>query len=500
MAAGAGAAAAVVPHLSLFEDDATPRLTDIRNARPTLVQQSEWPAPAIITRAQWGANEAIREPGQEYDSVVEKIVVHHTGTPTPSDAAAHLRGIYASAVAGEYIDVQYNWLIGPDGAIYEGRWATDYPPGATHTGELNGQNVRGGHAERHNSRTIGIAIIGDYSNVAPSGPAISSLIALITWKCARWGIDPTGASPYVNSVGATETIANITSHRETKNAFGDGTTCPGEPLISMLPSIRATVASRIADGATGYWVASKEGRLLNFGSLPDMGDTRRLGISSQIMGLSAHPSGMGYWLVGRDGGVFTFGAASFFGSMGATRLNQPMIGMSASATGNGYWLVALDGGVFSFGDARFYGSMGAVKLNAPILGLCPTPSGAGYWLYARDGGMFSFGDARFFGSTGGLRLNKPIVAMAARPQGDGYWLVAEDGGVFSFGAAQFFGSGASYSLRGPVVGMVPTTTGNGYALLVRDGGVLAFGDAPFLGSAAGRVTEAVGIAGRLKPN
>ncbi len=71
--------------------------------------------------------------------------------------------------------------------------------------------------------------------------------------------------------------------------------------------------------------------------------------------------------------------------------------------------------------------------------------------------------------------------------------------MFSFGAAQFFGSGASYSLRGPVVGMVPTTTGNGYVLLVRDGGVLAFGDAPFLGSAAGRVLEAVGIAGRLKP-
>jgi hypothetical protein len=498
IAAGAGAAAVVAPRLQRWH--AHEAGTDLGNAASIAARRPDWPAPTIITRAQWGANEAMRKGGQEYDSVVEKIVVHHTGTPNPvTDGAAHLRGIYATAVAGEYIDVQYNWLIDPAGNIYEGRWATDYPAGAVHTGELNAQNVRGGHAERHNSRTIGIAIMGDYSNISPSDAAMSSLLTLLTWKCARWGIDPTGASPYVNSVGATESIANICSHRETKQAFGDGTTCPGDPLINQLPGIRAQIASRLADGSTGYWIAAREGRLFAFGSLPDQGDTRRLGLPAQIIGVTAHPSGLGYWLVGRDGGVFTFGAAQFFGSTGGIKLNSPMIGMASTHDGAGYWLVAGDGGVFSFGNARFYGSMGGFRLNSPVLGLCPTPSGAGYWLYARDGGIFSFGDARFFGSTGGMRLNQPIVTMAARPQGDGYWLVAADGGVFSFGNAQFYGSGAGYTLRGPVVGMIPTTTGRGYLLVVRDGGVLAFGDAPFLGSAAGRVTEAVGVAGRLTP-
>src|SRR5258708_3800452 len=43
--------------------------------------QPSWPVPPIVTRAQWGCNEALRKPGQSYNTVVEKIVVHHTVTP-----------------------------------------------------------------------------------------------------------------------------------------------------------------------------------------------------------------------------------------------------------------------------------------------------------------------------------------------------------------------------------------------------------------------------------
>ncbi|MGQ0823960.1 MAG: N-acetylmuramoyl-L-alanine amidase [Actinomycetota bacterium] len=491
LAGGASVALAITPVLRT----SGARPVDIAGARPVLSPRPDWPAPAIVTRGEWGANEAIREGGQEFDGGVEKLVIHHTVTPNnPGDPAGVLRSIYEHAVAGEYIDLQYNWMIDHNGRLYEGRWATDYPSGVAHTGERNGANVRGGHALAHNSRTIGVAFMGTYTDVAPPGPAIESLITFLTWKCARWGIDPLGATPYVNGDGNTVVIPNICGHRDTK-----ATTCPGAPLWSMLPDIRNRVADRLRDGSTGYWIASREGRLFAFGNLPDQGDTRRLGLPVQLSGVTAHPSGLGYWLFARDGGVFTFGAAHFHGSTGGMRLNAPMIGMAAAPTGSGYWLVARDGGVFSFGDARFFGSTGGLRLNAPVLGMCPTPTGGGYWLYALDGGIFSYGDARFFGSTGGIRLNRPIVAMAARPQADGYWLVAEDGGVFAFGNAGFYGSGADYTLRGPVVGMIPTTTGAGYALLVRDGGLLSFGDAPFLGSAAGRTFEAVGLAGKLVP-
>jgi len=490
MAAGGGALLATAPLLP----SGAHRPVALDGARSLAAPRPDWPLPAIVTRAEWGANEALRKGGQEYDGTVEKIVVHHTVTPNnPADPAAVLRGIYQTAVAGEYIDVQYNWMIDHNGRIYEGRWATDYPPGAPHTGERNGANVRGGHALAHNSRSIGVAFMGTYTDFRPPDVAIEALVTLLAWKCARWGIDPLGATPYTNGDGQVVTIPNICGHRDTKP-----TTCPGTPMHSMLPEIRARVDARLRDGTTGYWIASRQGQLFAFGAMPDHGDTRRLGIRTDIVGVTGHPSGQGYWMVGSDGGVFTFGAAQFYGSTGGMRLNAPVISMSTTPGGDGYWLVARDGGVFTFGGARFHGSMGATRLNAPVIGMCPTPSGGGYWLYARDGGIFSFGDARFYGSTGGIRLNKPIVAMAARPQSDGYWLVAEDGGVFAFGAAPFLGSAAPYNLRSPVISMMASSSGNGYILLARDGGVFTFGDAPFYGSAAGLLAEAVGFAGRLR--
>jgi hypothetical protein len=497
LAAGAGAALVVAPHVR-----AEPRRVGIAAARALAAPRPEWPIPPIVTRAAWGADEAIRHGGQEYDTVIEKIVIHHTATPSnPADPAAALRGVYTHAVtAGGYIDLQYNWMIDHNVRIYEGRWASDYPPGVAHTGEANGANVRGGHAEAHNSRTIGVCFIGTYTNAMPPDVAIEALVQLLAWKCARWGIDPMGSGAYANATGGVSGLWNITSHRETKNAIGDATTCPGDPLISLLPQIRERVAARLRDGSTGYWIASGEGRLFTFGQVPDHGDTRRLGIPAQIMGITGHPSGQGYWTYGIDGGVFSFGAAQFFGSTGGMRLNRPVIGMAGVPDGNGYWLVASDGGVFSFGSAQFYGSTGALRLNSPVIGMCPAPGGGGYWLYARDGGIFSFGNAQFYGSTGAIRLNKPIVAMAARPQADGYWLIAEDGGVFAFGGAQFHGSTGGIRLNSPVIGAIATTTGNGYMLLARDGGVFSFGDAPFYGSAAGLVAgNAVGFAGRLRP-
>ena len=118
-----------------------------------------WPPPTIVTRADWGCDESIREPGQSWDSPVTKIVVHHTVTPnnTP-DPAATVRGIYNFHVSGEYIDIAYNWLIDQNGRIYEGRWAQDYPAGQTHTGEdASGRNVHAAHSTNTNTNTIGIA-------------------------------------------------------------------------------------------------------------------------------------------------------------------------------------------------------------------------------------------------------------------------------------------------------------------------------------------------------
>ena len=494
LAAGTGAAVAATPVLARLGRSAD--LFDLRGVEPS-VALPNWPVPPIVTRARWGADERVRKPGQTYNTLVRKIVVHHTGTPNDiTDYEALTRGIYKNELNNGYIDIAYNWLIDPRGRIYEGRWAANYASGVAHTGELYHRNVQGAHALHFNVDTIGIGLMGDYTALRPSAAMIAALINLMTWKCARWGVNPTGATPYVNSQGARVVgLANINGHRDTYP-----TACPGNTVEAMLPSLRAQVAAGVALGPTGYWIASSFGEVASFGNLPNAGGTGGLALSASIIGLAGHPSGHGYWLLGQDGGVFTFGAAGYHGSTGNQRLNQPMVGMAPTQSGNGYWLVARDGGVFCFGDASFYGSTGAMRLNSPVLGLTPTPTGRGYWLYARDGGVFCFGDASFFGSTGGMRLNQPIVGMAARPQSDGYWMTASDGGIFAFGRAGFHGSGASQPRSAPTVAMAASTSGSGYALLLADGSVLPFGDVPYFGSAAGRFFgPAVGLAGRLTP-
>ena len=495
IAGTAGAAVAAAPLLA--RTGSAGDLFDLRGAEPALASRVDWPVPPIVTRTQWGANESLRKSGRIYNSVVRKIIVHHTGTPNSiTDYPGLARGIFMNELNNGYIDIAYNWLIDPSGRIYEGRWAKAYPAGLPHTGESDHKNVMGAHALHFNQNTIGIGLMGDYSNVGPSAAMIEALTTLMTWKCARWGIDPLGASPYVTSEGAKAFgVHNICGHRDTY-----ATACPGATVEAMLPNLRLRVASRVAIGATGYWIATSTGQLVAFGNLPNAGSTAGIGLNAPIVGIAGHPSGQGYWLLGRDGGVFTFGTAGFYGSTGALRLNQPIVGMAATKFGRGYWLVASDGGVFCFGDAKFYGSTGALRLNSPVLGLTPTPTGKGYWLYARDGGIFSFGDARFFGSTGGIRLNQPVVSMAARPQGDGYWMTAADGGIFSFGHAPFLGSGASPPRSSPCVSIRSSATGRGYALLLADGTVLPYGDVPYLGGATGRISgAAVGMAGNLKP-
>ena len=414
--------------------------------------------------------------------------MHHTGTPNSiTDYAGLCRSIYASEVAGEYIDIAYNWLIDPVGRIYEGRWAQNYAAGAVHTGEHNGANVRGGHALYHNTRTIGIALMGTYDSISPSAAMQNALVNLLAWKCARWGLDPLARGNYLASNGVTENLFNICGHRDT-----GPTDCPGSRTEPMLPAMRSRVAARLTGG--GYWIATLGGPVYAFGGVPGAPNP-----GGPVVSIAGMPGASGYWLARPSGAVLPYAGAGYYGGMSNQRLSKPIVGMASTASGKGYWLVGGDGGIFSFGDAKFYGSTGALRLKAPVLGMLPTATGKGYYLYARDGGIFTFGDAKFMGSTGALRLRAPVVSMAARPQGDGYWLVAADGGIFTFGNAPFRGSAAT--TRGaPVVGMLPSTSGNGYVVLRCDGSVQSFGDAPNLGDARGLVGfSALGIAGRLKP-
>jgi hypothetical protein len=448
------------------------------------------PAPTIITRAEWGADERLRTSSRDFAPIV-KAIVHHTAIEEV-DPAAQVRGIYRSHTqTNRWADIGYNFLVDREGRIYEGRWARDYVVGEAHSGEdVTGKLVEGAHAEGRNPGSVGIAVLGNYDLNGATVPdaTLASIARIISWKFAPRGIDPYGRTPYVLSSGRTEVFDNICGHRDVATTTTN-TSCPGTSLYSRLPELRAMVDSQTQSGLVGVRILGTDGSLWTYGrgagfsKAADIGDPRRnVARGLPVRTAAGTATGQGAWVAGTDGSVWSFGDAGSFGSLAGRRLNKPIVGMTPTTTGLGYWMVASDGGIFSFGDASFKGSTGSLRLNKPIVGMAATPTGGGYWLVASDGGVFSFGDARFYGSTGSIRLAQPIVGMAVAPDGGGYWMVARDGGVFTFGSARFLGSAVGRAgFVGPATALAPTPSGLGYWILDAAGTVHAFGDAPAFG-------------------
>lgn len=199
--------------------------------------------PTIVTRAQWGADESIRDTHVMGWAPFRKIVVHHTASPNGvKDPAATVRFGYELHVIGRgFTDIGYNFLIGPDGEIFEGRRARNYNKGELHTGEDGAGNaIIGGHTKGRNAGTCGIALIGNFMKTAPSNSAIESLIHLASWESQRHKIDPLGSDEFIATDSTKLVFPNIVGHR------GIGATlCPGNRMAASMPWLRKQVAERV---------------------------------------------------------------------------------------------------------------------------------------------------------------------------------------------------------------------------------------------------------------
>ncbi|MBI2780557.1 MAG: N-acetylmuramoyl-L-alanine amidase [Chloroflexi bacterium] len=207
--------------------------------------------PAVITRAAWGANESYATNAGGYMrfapsfSPVQKLIVHHTaGANNDPNPAATIRAIYYDhAVLRGYGDIGYNYLIDAQGRVYEGRRAWISTPAVNPTEEdLAGNVVRGAHAMQFNDATVGIALLGNFTSVMPTAAARATLVNLLAWKAERHGLDPKGASTYVNPIsGTTKWLYNISAHRDVNQ-----TADPGQLFYDTFPTLRQDVANRIA--------------------------------------------------------------------------------------------------------------------------------------------------------------------------------------------------------------------------------------------------------------
>ncbi|TGZ51232.1 Uncharacterized protein DBV15_03183 [Temnothorax longispinosus] len=136
-------------------------------------------SPNIISRAQWGAR-APKSPALNL-----KL------NPAPYNDHMNRRN---------WADIGYNFLVGEDGNVYEGR----------------GWDKQGAHSVSYNKKSIGICIIGDYSDRTPNAAAVQAVTNLIAH-----GVQNRKIKNDYKLLGHLQTWA---------------TNCPGNSLYTMIKS------------------------------------------------------------------------------------------------------------------------------------------------------------------------------------------------------------------------------------------------------------------------
>ena len=205
--------------------------------------------PTIYTRAQWGADESLRQRacsgGPSYGSTITMGFIHHTDNAngySQSQVPGIIRSIYAYHVnSNGWCDIGYNFLVDRFGRIWEGRY-----------GGIN-KPVIGAHTGGFNTDTFGASLIGNFASTAPSTAMLTAVERLFAWKLGSYYRDPSGkttvtAGSFSGSrynTGQQVTFNTISGHRD-----ADFTTCPGGSAYADLASIRTAVRRDLGTGFT----------------------------------------------------------------------------------------------------------------------------------------------------------------------------------------------------------------------------------------------------------
>jgi hypothetical protein len=191
--------------------------------------------PAVVSRTQWGCPEGQNSPRRPpVYAPVTHIIIHQTETPNRpgpyTDYAGWVRSVWNFHTNILWWgDVGYNYLIDPNGTIYEGR--------------AGGDDVVGIH-DTHNRGSMAVGFIGCYGNcdarrltvAEPTQKMLDSAMELMAWKVSQRGLNPGGLTPY----DGLPNIPTIAGGRDVVM-----TTSPGDNLYNKLPQLRERVAQRV---------------------------------------------------------------------------------------------------------------------------------------------------------------------------------------------------------------------------------------------------------------
>lgn len=203
-----------------------------------LDRASRAPKPWIRSRFDWNANNSLNNGFAGWCWTVKQVHIHHTAgsnSYSKADVPGMLRGIhrYHTQSLG-WSDVGYNYLVDKWGRAWVGRRSPDHE-----------KAVKGAHTLGFNHMSVGIAVIGNYQNVAPSSAVLEMIVKISAWKLDKYGRNPTG-TVLVKSTGSDRYRAGKVLRMPVMNGHRDTnwTACPGAKLYAKLPYIRRRTRER----------------------------------------------------------------------------------------------------------------------------------------------------------------------------------------------------------------------------------------------------------------
>jgi len=190
-----------------------------------LVAMKTAPKPYIFSRAQWGANESLRDKSSLRYGTVKAGFIHHTvnaNNYSEQQVPALLRGIYAYHTQSRgWSDIGYNFLVDRFGRIWEGRY-----------GGVD-RAVVGAHTLGYNEYAFAMSAIGDFDKVEPPQVMLNSYAKLFAWKLSLYSIKANATHLYVKN----RYLNAINGHRDAGQ-----TACPGRYLYAKLSAVRSAAA------------------------------------------------------------------------------------------------------------------------------------------------------------------------------------------------------------------------------------------------------------------
>ena len=199
--------------------------TQDKNMQPILKRSLNCDLPEVCERDCWCPTCPIDDSPTFTDPT--HLIVHHSAGNNQSDNFAtvveYIWDLHVNTNGWD--DIGYNWLIDPNGILYEGR----------------PDNFQGAHFSCINENTVGICVIGDYSLVQPSEAALSTLVEVLAFEATEHAIDVSTQSYHVTGDFI---LDNVAGHRDSSGSGHacSSTVCPGDSFYPLLQDIRLQVS------------------------------------------------------------------------------------------------------------------------------------------------------------------------------------------------------------------------------------------------------------------